>query len=135
MSKFKRGISGNPKGRPVGIADRRTQARELFTQHRDELVATAVKLALDGDTTALRLCLDRVVPALKPAATPVVLPDFPPALAGKGELVLTHLAAGVIAPDEAHTIMQAIAAQVRVIEVSELEQRVRALEEMTSAKS
>ena len=131
---FKPGQSGNPAGRKKGVPDRRTQARELFMQQKDALIGKAIELALTGDATALRLCLDRIVPSLKPAATTVTLPGLPPALAGKGELVLTQLAAGAITPDEAATIMGAIAAQVRIVEVSQLEERVRVLEETNNAK-
>jgi hypothetical protein len=127
---FKPGQSGNPAGRKKGVPDRRTQARELFVAHKDALISRAIELALTGDATALRLCLDRIVPSLKPAATTVTLPGLPPALAGKGELVLTQLAVGAITPDEAATIMGAIAAQVRIVEASELERRVAALEKI-----
>jgi len=128
MAKFKSGVSGNPKGRPVGIPDRRTQARELFALHRDALIDTAIRLALAGDATALRMCLDRVVPALKPAAEPVVLPKLPASLAGKGEAILRQLATGAITPDEAAQIMAVLGKQARIVEVSELAQRVSVLE-------
>lgn len=128
MAKFVKGQSGNPTGRKKGVPDRRAQARELFAEHRDELIATAIKLALSGDATALRMCLDRVVPALKPAGTPVVLPMWPADLAGKGDIVLSQLAAGGISPEESTAVMAAIAQQARIVEVSDLERRIRALE-------
>jgi hypothetical protein len=128
MPRFTPGQSGNPAGRKRGTPDRRTQARELFAQHREALIDTAVRLALAGDPTALRLCLDRVVPALKPAAEAVTLPELPQTLAGKGEAILRQLGAGTITPDQAATILAAFAAQARIVEITELEQRVTALE-------
>lgn len=132
--KFKPGTSGNPRGRKRGVPDRRAQARELFSARKNELIEAAIALALSGDAAALRMCLDRIVPALKPVGVPVDLPALPADLAGKGERVLEQLAAGAMSPDEAATIIGAIAQQARIVETSELERRIAALEE-TNAKS
>ena len=128
MAKFKKGTSGNPRGRIKGIPDRRTQARELFAQHRDELVGVAIEKALAGDMQALRLCLERICPPIRATDSPVNLGTLPPSLAEKGEHVLRELAAGKLAPDTAATIMVAIANHARITEVSQLEQRIAALE-------
>ncbi|CAJ0691643.1 hypothetical protein KXR69_16090 [Ralstonia holmesii] len=50
---FQKGQSGNPAGKPKGAKDKRTALRELLQPHAEQLVQKAVKLALDGDTTAL----------------------------------------------------------------------------------
>ena len=128
MAKFKKGESGNPKGRPQGVRDRRLQARDLFAQHREELIAIAIKKAVEGDTQALRMCLDRICPTIKPIDAPVLLGVLPDTLAGRGEQVLRQLAEGGLPPDVATTILAAIAAQARIVETSELERRVAALE-------
>jgi thioredoxin-like negative regulator of GroEL len=44
------------------------------------------------------------------------------------------LAAGELAPDEASSILQAMAAQVRDIEATEIEQRIAALEQAAVEK-
>lgn len=132
MAKFKKGVSGNPQGRTKGVPDRRVQARELFAQHRDELVGIAIKKALDGDLTALRLCLERICPPIRAADAPVNLGAFPPSLAEKSERVLQFLAAGKLSPDTAAAIMAAIAQHARIKEVSELEQRIAVLEAGTA---
>lgn len=129
MTKFKRGVSGNVKGRPIGISDRRTQARALFAEHQEKLIATAIKLALSGDAAALRMCLDRIVPVLKPTGEPLLLPKLPPCLAEKGDTVLRELAVGRIRPEEAAIVMEQLVKQARIVEVSELERRVAALED------
>lgn len=125
---FLKGKSGNPEGRPKGIQDRRTAARALFEARREELVAKAIELALGGDTTALRLCLDRAIPALKPQDAVVTLPPFTGQSADQGRRVLEALAQGQLTPNEAATVMGAIAALARVVEVHELERRVAELE-------
>lgn len=59
---FSPGKSGNPYGRPRGIRDRRTSLRDLLEPHAPQLVAKAVEPALAGDSSALRLCIDRLIP-------------------------------------------------------------------------
>ena len=63
-TKFKPGISGNPKGRPKGARDKRTELRSLLEPHAKDLVEKVVELAKGGDTTAIRLCLERLIPPI-----------------------------------------------------------------------
>ena len=60
---FKPGQSGNPKGKPKGARHKATLAAlELLDGEAEALTRKAVDLALEGDTTALRLCLERIAP-------------------------------------------------------------------------
>jgi hypothetical protein len=53
---------GNP-GKPKGARHRTTLAAEaLLDGEAEALARKAVELALAGDTLALRLCLDRILP-------------------------------------------------------------------------
>jgi hypothetical protein len=99
MAHFKKGQSGNPKGRPKGATDRRGALRELLEPHAPELVEKAVELALEGDATALRMCLDRLIPSLPADSSPVVLgpvADNNPTKAG--EAILAQAFSGTISP-------------------------------------
>lgn len=62
---FVKGRSGNPLGRPVGSTDKRTALRELLEPHAENLVNKVVELALQGDVTAIKICLDRLIPTVK----------------------------------------------------------------------
>src|SRR3712207_9112028 len=42
----------------------------------DALARKAIELALDGDTVALRLCLERIAPARKERPSPFTLPEL-----------------------------------------------------------
>jgi hypothetical protein len=127
--RFSKGQSGNPRGRPKGKPDRRTAARELFEGHRQELIDKAVELALNGDTAALRLCLDRIVPAIKPAAAPVVL-KLPKngGLAGAGEAVLSAISRGKLPADVGAQLLAALGQQARIVEIDDIVRRLEALE-------
>jgi len=60
---FKPGQSGNPRGKPKGARHKATLAAlELLDGEAEALTRKAVDLALEGDTTALRLCLERIAP-------------------------------------------------------------------------
>ncbi|MBO2974551.1 DUF5681 domain-containing protein [Burkholderia pseudomallei] len=128
MTQFKKGQSGNPAGKPKGARDKRTALRELLQPHAADLVAKAVELAKAGDTTALRICIDRCIPAIKAKDAPVDLPDLTGSLTEQGQAVMRAMAAGRITPDEANAVMQVISAQARIIEVDELEKRLAVLE-------
>jgi len=61
---FRKGQSGNPAGRRPGSRNKATETAELLLAGEVEaLTRKAVELALGGDAAALRLCLDRIIPA------------------------------------------------------------------------
>ena len=75
--RFKPGESGNPAGRPPGSRNKTTLAVEaLLDGEAEELTRKAIELAKEGDLTALRLCLERIVPARKDRPVVFALPDL-----------------------------------------------------------
>lgn len=126
--KFKPGQSGNPDGRPKGSKDKRTELRELLKPHADDLVKKAVDMALAGDTTALRICIDRIIPSIKARDMPISIPELTGSLTEKGEKVLLAMGQGEITPNDATQMLQTISAQARILEIDELEKRVYELE-------
>ncbi len=130
---FKKGESGNLKGRPPGARDRRSTLRYGLLKEVPAILKTLAKAAKGGDIQSAKLILERTLPPLKSAAEPLTLPgaDTP---ASQGRTVLRACTQGHISPDEAATLMQAISAQARVLEVEELTQRVQALEQALSGQ-
>ena len=60
---FEQGRSGNPLGRRVGCWNKTTiAAASLLAGEAEALTRKAVELALVGDPTAMRLCLERILP-------------------------------------------------------------------------
>jgi hypothetical protein len=129
MSKYRRGQSGNPTGRPKGIADKRVTLRALLEPHAPMLVATVVKKALKGDMAAMRICIDRLIPSLKARDAAVNIGSLEGTLSEQGKAVLGAVTGGRVTPDEASSLMQAIAAQARIVEVDDFERRIEALED------
>jgi hypothetical protein len=66
---FEKGRSGNPLGRRVGRRNKTTiAAAALLAGEVEALTRKAVELALVGDPTALRLCIERVLPQCRERA-------------------------------------------------------------------
>jgi len=63
---FQPGQSGNPNGRPKGIIDKRAELRGLLEPHAKEIVEKLIESAKDGDPDAIRLCIERLIPRVKP---------------------------------------------------------------------
>jgi len=74
--KYQPGQSGNPHGRPQGTPNKRTQLAKLLEPHAEALIAKAVELALGGDSNALRMCFDRLLPKAKDDTISFVMPDL-----------------------------------------------------------
>ncbi len=122
--RWQKGVSGNPKGRPPGQRNKRTELRGLLEEKAPELVGKAIQLALSGDATALRLCLERVLPALRSTDIPAALPDLSGSLTDQGQAVLEALGSGDLEPEAASTIKGTLAAHARLVESDHLEKRV-----------
>jgi hypothetical protein len=104
---FRPGQSGNPAGRPRGACNRSTIAAEsLLEGEAEALTRKAVELALADDTTALRLCIERLVPPRKDRLVEFVLPPITSAddAAKAMSAVLAAVAEGRITPAEAAAV-------------------------------
>ena len=74
---FKPGPPGNPKGRRPGCRNRATiAAAALLEGEAEALTRRAVELALAGDPTAMRLCLERILPPCRERAVKFALPSI-----------------------------------------------------------
>ncbi|MET0117768.1 MAG: DUF5681 domain-containing protein [Sedimenticola sp.] len=129
-TRFKPGQSGNPKGKPKG-SGKGPQLRAMLQPHASELVEKVVSMALEGDTTALKMCIDRLIPPIRSRDSSIVLDDLKAdaKLTEQGEKIIVAMASGKISPMEASTMMKTVSDQARVVEVEELEKRITALEE------
>jgi hypothetical protein len=90
----------------------------------------AIDLALAGDATALRLCMDRILPALRERPVTVELPSLtgPQDAVAASAALLAAVAAGEIAPGEAREFGRLLELHLKAVEQHELEARLAALE-------
>lgn len=118
-------------GRTPGSRNKTTLAIEaLLDGEHEALTRAAIKKALEGDTTALRLCLDRLAPPRKDSPVSFELPpvrSIEDAVEASSAL-LTAVAAGEVTPDEAGRVMALLSSHKTLVESGELEARLTALE-------
>ena len=118
-------------GRPKGARNRTTMAvLDLLEGQAEALTQRAVELALEGDTTALRLCLERIAPPRKDNPVQFPLPRMATAhdAAQAAGAVLEAVSMGELTPTEGAQVMGLVDSFRRTLEVTELEARVAALE-------
>jgi hypothetical protein len=118
-------------GKPKGARSRMTLAMEALLEGEAEALSRkAVELALAGDTTALRLCLERLVPPRRDRTVVFELPamtgaqDHPVAIAA----LVAAVAAGDLTPTEAQALAAVLAEHRKAIETADLDARISALE-------
>ena len=130
---FPPGQSGNLNGRPKGSRNRITQAIEALIEGQGEaLGAKAVEMALEGDGSMLRALLYTLVPTRRDRTVEFELPKVLTAADAltASSAVLAACAAGELTPNEAGEIMRLISTHVATMDITKLEQRVVALEEV-----
>ena len=119
-------------GSKSGSRHRVTKAIEALLEGEAEgLTRKAVEMALEGDTVALRLCLDRLAPPRKDSLISIRLPKvngLKDAVEASAS-VLDAVSEGEITPDEGALVLSLLSAHKALIETCDLEARITALEQ------
>lgn len=91
----------------------------------------AIEKALEGDTVALRLCLERIVPPRKdrPVSFPMPKIENPSGAISLMSAMLEAVGSGEVTPGEASEISKLIEGYVKTLEMTEFEARLKSLEE------
>ena len=128
---YSKGTSGNPAGRPAGSRNKSTLlSEEMLEGQAAAIVQKAIDLALKGDTTALRLCLERISSPRKERLIELPLPVITEARHASAALtsILSAVAEGRVTPSEAESLARTVEIHTRVIETEDLARRVEELE-------
>ena len=122
--------SGNP-GRARGTRNKATiAAMTLLEKGSQQLMQKAVELAMAGDGTALRLCIERIAPPSRERALAIDLPvpetaaDVPATL----RAILQAAAQGEITSGEAERLSRTVETFARAHELADFDARLKALE-------
>ena len=127
---------GNP-GRPKGSRNRATLALEaLLDGEAEALTRKAVEMAMSGDTTAMRLVMDRIMPPRKERPVLFTLPKLESAGdAVKATAALVEaVSVGDITPGEAGDLSKLVDGFTKAVELHEIQQRIERLEAMQGQK-
>ena len=124
-------FSKRNSGRPKGARNLKTIALEGLLEGQSEaLTQKAITMALEGDTVALRLCMERIAPPPKDGPVSFELDHMECShdASDAAGSVLRAVSAGDITPLEATRVMGLIDSYRRILEVTDLENRLQSLE-------
>jgi hypothetical protein len=130
--RFRKGQSGNPAGKPKGARHKATMAAEaLLDNEAEALTRKAIERAKEGDGVALRLCLERILPARKDRAVSLDLPKIETAsdVLKAISAILASVADGELTPSEAGDVVRIVEASAKAVDSADLERRIAALEQ------
>ncbi len=128
---FKKGNPGRPKGARHKIT---RAAEELLDGEAEAITRKAIELAQNGDITAIRLCLERIIPPLRHRPLHIALPAGETAADVLAALSATiaAVAEGEVTPDEGAALVGLLESQRKALETVDLEGRLAALERRVS---
>ena len=113
---FVKGQSGNPAGRPVGSRNKFTSdMHDALEQSGLPLIQRLLELAGEGNTGAMRQCLDRLMGRHRPSAVVLPAPDSPNYVMEALTEIHRALGAGEIASDEAARLVDFVGRTARVL--------------------
>jgi hypothetical protein len=125
-STFKPGTSGNKAGKPAGTTYR-AKFRAAVNADLPDIIKNLVASAKAGDPPSIKLVLDRLIPPLRPTSDALNIRTAG-SLEKQGAAIINAMARGQVTPDAAKTALDAMGVQSRLIEQSEVIQRIEALE-------
>ncbi len=129
---WKKGQSGNPRGRPKGSRNKATLlAIAAMEGELADVVRVVIDAAKNGDLGAARLVVDKLIPATRERPLSIQLPAVVNVedCAGAQAKVLAAVAAGDLLPSEGEALAGLIEQQRRSMETSDLAERLAAIEE------
>jgi hypothetical protein len=134
---WRKGQSGNPRGTKAGSKHKATLFVEsLLSGEADALVRKLIETAKAGDPACLKICIDRLLPALKSRPISFKLPKLRTIADAQNALsaIIAGTASGAILADEAATLASVISSFVKTVEVAEFEERLATLEKAHEAE-
>ncbi|MFP6707398.1 MAG: DUF5681 domain-containing protein [Alphaproteobacteria bacterium] len=130
-TRFQKGVSGNRKGRPLGSRNQSILAVEKLMENQAAAITQkCVDMAMDGDPTALKLCISRLIPIRRERSVSLALQPLEgskDALSAIGT-VLEAVGSGVITPGEGTSVARLLDGHRAAYKTEELENRLIALE-------
>jgi hypothetical protein len=101
-------------------------------EHGELVTKRVLKSAIEkGDMTAARLILDRICPPRRGRPVRVALPklDGVAGILAANEVLIEAVASGELTGEEAAPLLDALAGRMKLIETTEIAERLRAVEE------
>lgn len=130
-TRFKKGQSGNPNGKPKGAKNKSTLAAEALLEGSLERICRRIEEeAINGNMQAAKMVLERFLPQRKDRLIRLDLPE----IRNIGDIlvasnaIISAICRGEISPSEGETLSRTIAAHVQNLEAHDFEKRLQAVE-------
>jgi hypothetical protein len=124
------------QGRPKGTRNKpKPLFQRLLEEYSEHLVRKLIALAMQGNQSAMRMCMDRISPARRSACITMSLPAIRTArdVDKAAEKVTQAIRRGELTPADGGIMMNILEGRSRVIERGQLETRLEKLEENLAA--
>lgn len=131
--RFGKGTSGNPRGRPAGSRNKASLAAEAMLEgEAQQVTRKALDLALGGDSPALKLCLDRILPLRRERLLQFELPPLNSAADGPTAIaaIIEAVAHSELTLSEATGLVKLVEAFIGAFEAKDFEERLMLLEDL-----
>ena len=118
------------RGRPRGSRNKSTAAaQELFGENAADVIRKCLRMAKQGDPMAMRLCMERILPARKSTPVRFKLPRIRSVadLAGAMDSIMQAIAKGRLTPGEGQQILADMEYSRSVLETEELSASLQAI--------
>jgi len=124
------------RGRPRGTARKKTEFAEAFEEHGHSIIKQCQYMAMKGDPTALKLCVERIVPPCEPLRPKFNLPpiDTGADIAPAFRAVFKEVAKGKVTVRDAEGVTRMLESRRRQAEQDEYGPRLEALEKKVSER-
>jgi hypothetical protein len=119
------------RGRPQGSRNKATLVlQEMLESHGGSITKKCALLAMQGDPTAMRLCMERLIPPKKDHAVTFKLQPTTSAaeVAAAMDAIIRDIAGGQLTPAEGQLIMASLEGRLRIIQSVDHEARMDVLE-------
>ena len=134
--RWKPGQSGNPAGCPTGSRQKITvNCERLLQRSAGQLTERLIEAALDNNMSALKICVERLIPVRK--SSPIRIKGMPKVdslqSASKATAhILNAVVNGEVDPVSAEIVSRITDKHIRSLQISDLEKRLQDLEEKLS---
>lgn len=130
-SRFRKGKSGNPNGRPQGARNKASiLAEQLLMNDIQDICKSVVLSAKSGNMQAAKIILDRLLPPKKDRLITIKFPKIktPKDVLKAFAIITQAIAYGEISPAEGEALARILDSQAKAIELYEFEQMLSQLE-------
>jgi len=136
-TKFTKGRSGNPTGRPKGSKNKSTLlAQSILEDDLEAVCQKAISEAKKGNIQAIKIILDRILPPQKDKPIHIEIPNIetPSDILKSANELTQAVANGSITPSEGEAFARILDSHAKAFEIHDIENRLKAIEDKHNIK-